>query len=79
MILDPWCVKQTLRMLENSLKDIRAKRNISQVALAEAVSVSRQTIHAIEAGKYVPSVELCLKIAGFLRLRVEDIFRLRKR
>ncbi len=73
------CVKYTLRMLENSLRDIRIKREISQVELAEAAEVSRQTIHAIETGKYVPSVELCLRVARFLNLRIEDIFRLKKR
>lgn len=66
-------------MIETSLKDFRAQREISQVGLAEAVGVSRQTIHAIETGKYIPSVELCLKIAGFLKLRVEDIFSLKRK
>jgi putative transcriptional regulator len=66
-------------MLLNSLRDIRIQRDISQVGLAEAAGVSRQTVHAIETGKFVPSVELCLRIAEFLNLRVEDIFRLRKR
>lgn len=66
-------------MLENSLHEIRIKRDIAQISLANGVGVSRQTIHAIETGKYVPSVELCLKIADFLSLRIEDIFRLKKR
>lgn len=66
-------------MLENSLREIRTDREIPQNVLAESVEVSRQTIHAIETGKYTPSVELCLKIAQFLDLKVEDIFRLKKR
>ena len=66
-------------MLENSLREIRIKKEIPQNILADGVEVSRQTIHAIETGKYIPSVELCLKIAKFLHLRVEDIFRLGKR
>lgn len=64
-------------MLDNSLRDIRIKREISQVALAETIGVSRQTIHAIETKKYVPSVELCLRLALALKLRVEDIFYLK--
>lgn len=71
-------VKYTLRMLVNSLRDIRTRKEIPQNILAESVGVSRQTIHAIETGKYIPSVELCLKIASFLGLKVEDIFRLKK-
>lgn len=66
-------------MLENSLRDIRTKREISQVDLAGAVEVSRQTIHAIETGKYVPSVELCLRIAAYLGLKVEDIFQIKRK
>jgi putative transcriptional regulator len=64
-------------MIENSLRDIRTTKEIPQNVLADAVEVSRQTIHAIESGKYIPSVELCLKIAQFLNLKVEDIFRLK--
>jgi putative transcriptional regulator len=61
-------------MLENKLRAIRQEKEIAQVHLAEAVEVSRQTIHSIETCKYVPSVELALKIAQFLNLNVEDIF-----
>lgn len=73
------CVKYASHMLENKLKDIRLNKEISQVALAEATGVSRQTIHSIETGKYVPSVELCLRIAKCLNLKIEDIFYLKGR
>ncbi len=73
-----FCVKYALRMLENCLKELRLKKEITQISLAESVGVSRQTIHAIETSKYVPSVELALKIAKLLRLAVEDIFKLKK-
>jgi putative transcriptional regulator len=48
--------------------------NLSQQALAEKTGVSRQSIHAIEKGKYVPSTELALKICRELKKKVEDIF-----
>jgi putative transcriptional regulator len=63
-------------MVNNELREIRQKREIQLIDLAKAVDVSRQTIHAIESSKYTPSVELALKIAKFLKLRVEDIFKL---
>jgi putative transcriptional regulator len=52
----------------------RAIRNITQGELAEKISVSRQTINAIESAKYVPSTVLALKIAAFFEKKVEDIF-----
>lgn len=60
--------------MNNRLREERILQNISQTDLAKAVDVSRQSIHAIEKGKYVPSTVLALKIAGFLRKSVEDIF-----
>ena len=60
--------------MKNSLKDIRTHKNINQTELAELCSVSRQTIHSIEVNKYVPSVELAMKIAKVLKKKVEDIF-----
>lgn len=63
-------------MLENNLREIRLKREISQVDLAKSAEVSRQTIHAVESGKYIPSVELALKIARVFNMPVESIFRL---
>ncbi len=56
------------------LREIRARYNLRQEDLAKMVGVTRQTIIAIEKGKYYPSLLLALKIAKKLRLRVEDIF-----
>lgn len=60
----------------NEIKKIRKDRNIKQIEMAEALNVSRQTMTAIEAMKYNPSLELSLKIAKYFNLNVEDIFKL---
>jgi len=61
--------------LSNNLKVKRFNKNqITQDELAKQVYVSRQTIHAIENGKFNPSVTLALKLAEFFDCRVEDIF-----
>jgi len=62
--------------IKNSLKDYRKEKDITQADLAEEVGVSRQTINAIETGKYDPSLELAFKIAEFFDTNVEKIFRL---
>jgi len=54
----------------------RTKSNVTQQELADAVGVTRQTIFAIEKGRYTPSVSLALKIASFFRTKVEDLFRI---
>lgn len=67
--------KTGMVQLKNNLKQFRFKRGqISQQALAEQVEVSRQTVNAIENGKFNPSVKLALRMAAVLRCRVEDIF-----
>ncbi len=48
--------------------------DLTQENLAERVGVTRQTIHAIEKGKYDPSLELAFKLAGLFDVRIEDIF-----
>ena len=58
----------------NRLAIIRKENKIRQEELAEAVGVSRQTIYAIEKGKFVPTVVTAIKIAQFFGKRVEDIF-----
>ncbi len=58
------------------LKVERARKNITQAELARLVSVSRQTINAIELGKYVPSTMLSLKIAHVFGTTVNEIFAL---
>ena len=60
--------------MKNRLKVLRAERNWSQALLAEKLGVSRQTINALETGKYDPSLELAFKIARLFSLRIEDIF-----
>ncbi len=60
--------------MKNRLKVLRAEKNISQDDLAKALTVSRQTINAIEREKYDPSLPLALKIAKFFEKKVEEIF-----
>lgn len=57
--------------MKNSLKIERAKKNITQDDLAKAIGVSRQTINAMEANKYVPSTVLALKLAIYFTCTVE--------
>jgi putative transcriptional regulator len=65
------------KTLNNSLKSMRFnKGNITQADLADKLDVSRQTIIAIEKGKFNPSVKLALSMAEFFECRVEDIFNL---
>jgi putative transcriptional regulator len=60
--------------MKNQLKVLRAERDWSQSDLAEALGVSRQTVHAIESGKYDPSLPLAFKISDLFGKRIEDIF-----
>jgi putative transcriptional regulator len=60
--------------MKNRLKVLRAERDWSQAVLAERAEVSRQTINAIETGKYDPSLPLAFKLAAIFELKVEDIF-----
>lgn len=60
--------------MKNSIRVERAVVDISQQQLADAVGVSRQTINAIEKGRFVPSTVLSLKIARYFNKRVDDIF-----
>lgn len=60
--------------MNNKLKVLRAMRNWSQADLAERLNVSRQTINALETGKYDPSLPLAFKIARLFQLTVEEIF-----
>ncbi|RLD35966.1 MAG: transcriptional regulator [Bacteroidetes bacterium] len=64
--------------MKNRIKVERAKKNITQAQLAEMVGVSRQTINAIELGKYNLSTILALKIARIFETSVNDIFELEK-
>jgi putative transcriptional regulator len=62
--------------MRNSIKVERARLNVTQAALAEQVKVARQTIIAIEAGRFVPSTVLAFKIAKVLNCKADEIFEL---
>ena len=60
--------------MKNRLKVLRAERNWNQQDLAERLEVSRQSVNAIETGKYDPSLPLAFRIAELFGLRIEEIF-----
>jgi putative transcriptional regulator len=60
--------------MKNKIKVFRAIRGLRQEDLAKEVSVSRQTIVAIETGKYDPSLDLAFKIARFFNVAIEEVF-----
>ena len=62
--------------MKNRIRVARAEVRMTQQQLAEAIGVSRQTINAIESGKFVPSTGLALKMAHVFEKPVEDIFML---
>ena len=62
--------------MNNKIRVARAEVRMTQQQLAEAAGVSRQTINAIESGKFVPSTVLALKMAKIFSKSVEDIFQL---
>ena len=60
--------------MTNRLRVLRAERNWSQADLASRLKVSRQTVNAIETGKYDPSLPLAFELARVFGLRIEEIF-----
>jgi putative transcriptional regulator len=60
--------------VKNRLRVLRAERDWSQAELADQLSVSRQTVNALETGKYDPSLPLAFKIAALFDSRIEDVF-----
>ena len=60
--------------MKNKLKVLRAERDWSQAELADQLSVSRQTVNALETGKYDPSLPLAFKIAMLFGTHIEDVF-----
>lgn len=60
--------------MKNRLKVLRAERDWTQAQLAERLDVSRQTVNAIETGKYDPGLPLAFRIAHVFRLQIEEIF-----
>lgn len=62
--------------MKNRIKVERAETNMTQQQLAEAIGVSRQSINAIETGKFIPSTVVALKIARLFGKHVDDVFQL---
>ena len=60
--------------MKNRLRALRAEHGWSQARLAELLDVSRQTVNALETGKYDPSLPLAFRIARLFKLPIEEIF-----
>jgi len=60
--------------MQNRIRELRAQAGLSQGQLAEAMGVSRQTINAIETGKFDPSLSLAFRSARLFGMRIEEIF-----
>lgn len=60
--------------MKNRIKVLRAERDLSQAQLADALGVARQTVIALEAGKYAPSLTLAFKISKTFQRPIEEIF-----
>ena len=58
----------------NRLRDLRKERGLSQAELADLIEVSRQTINAVEADKYDPSLPMAYRLAAFFAVPVESLF-----
>jgi len=60
--------------MRTNLKVYRAMKDLTQEDLAKAIGVTRQTVIAMEKGKYNPSLELAFKIAHYFKVKIEDVF-----
>jgi putative transcriptional regulator len=60
--------------MKNLVRELRTEKGMSQSDLGEAMNVSRQTINAIETGRYLPSLPLAMKLARFFSATVEQVF-----
>tara|TARA_B110000483_G_scaffold235988_1_gene308377 strand:+ start:7384 stop:7578 length:195 start_codon:yes stop_codon:yes gene_type:complete len=60
--------------MKNRLRDLRSERSLSQADLATQLGVSRQTVNAIETGKYDPSLPLAFKLAEVFEKTIEELF-----
>lgn len=69
-------VRPYLAGVRNSLRELRTQRGLSQAELAAILGVSRQSVNAIETGRYNPALPLAIGIARFFRRQVEEIFHL---
>lgn len=72
-------IKKKRGDMKNTIKIERARKNITQAELAELAKVSRQTINAMELGKYVPSTVLALKLASIFEVEVSSLFELEEK
>ncbi|MCL2051193.1 MAG: helix-turn-helix transcriptional regulator [Lachnospiraceae bacterium] len=60
--------------MKNRIEEIRKERGLKQEELAEALSVSRQTISSLENGRYNPSISLAFKVSAYFGMQIEEIF-----
>lgn len=60
--------------MKNRVRELREAKNLSQAEFGEQIGVSRQTVYAIEVGKYDPSLPLAFQIAKAFARRIEDVF-----
>jgi putative transcriptional regulator len=60
--------------MKNKIKVFRAMNDLTQEDLAQAIGVTRQTILAIEKGKYIPSLELAFRISRHFKVNIEEVF-----
>lgn len=67
-------VSSILYIVKNELRRLRQEAGLSQASLGELLDVSRQTVIAIETGRYDPSLKLAMRIARQFGLRVEEMF-----
>jgi putative transcriptional regulator len=65
-------------VMKNRLPEFRSARDMTQGELADALNVSRQTVNAIETGRYDPSLPLAFSIARLFKCKIEDVFNDRK-
>ncbi len=63
-----------MHLMKNRIKVLRAEHNLTQADLADALEVSRQTVNALETGKYDPSLPLAFKISQLFQMPLEAIF-----
>lgn len=61
--------------MNNNLKSLRKIKNVSQNDLANALSVSRQTINSIENGKFDPSLTLAIKLTKYFNVSIDEVFK----
>ncbi|MEM8978148.1 MAG: helix-turn-helix transcriptional regulator [Pseudomonadota bacterium] len=60
--------------MKNRMRELRKLKGTSQAELAKSLNVSRQTVNALERGRYDPSLHLAFNIAGYFGLKIEEIF-----